>query len=360
MVKSSLGVEGSAAARAELLEHLFVTGVPTLWCPSLTHYTRDGAIDGRRVAAHLRHIAPQVKGFLIPGSTSDGWDLSEQEFWKLLETALEQAKILKLHLLIGVLKPDPRDALMLAEKVIDYVKDKSNQSDLLAAFVQARVCGIAICAPRGKGVSQTEMERGLTSVLETGAPVALYQLPQMTQNEIGPQLVATLAERFPNFVLFKDSSGGDRVVLSGKNLGGVFTMRGAEGNYAQWFKAAGGAYDGFLLSTANCFASELSGMIAGADEGKTAQVQLFSEKVTAVINEVFQLVQSVSKGNVFTNANKAIDHFFAYGPRATELPGPRLHAGICLPNAIIRQTGEVLEKYGLKPDEGYLGDERPR
>jgi dihydrodipicolinate synthase/N-acetylneuraminate lyase len=360
MVKSSLGVEGSAAARAELLEHLFVPGVPTLWCPSLTHYTSDGAIDGHRIAAHLRRLAPDVKGFLIPGSTSDGWELSEQEFWTLLEVALQQARSLKLHLLIGVLKAGAREALTLAEKVVEHIKQKSHQSDLVTAFMESRVCGIAICAPRGKEVSQEDMERGLTAVLETGVPVALYQLPQVTQNEIGSQLAATLAERFPNFVLFKDSSGADRVVLSGKNLGGVFTMRGAEGNYVQWLRGAGGAYDGFLLSTANCFADKLSQMIAHADADEMSEARLLSDKVTGIINEVFQLVQPVREGNVFTNANKAIDHFLAYGPRATELPGPRLHAGIRLPDAIIRQTGTVLEKYGLKPGEGYLGDERPR
>jgi len=73
------------------------------------------------------------------------------------------------------------------------------------------------------------MEHGLTPTLELGVPVALYQLPQVTLNEIGPELVSNLAGRFPNFILFKDSSGGDRVVLSGMDLGGVFTMRGAEG-----------------------------------------------------------------------------------------------------------------------------------
>ena len=353
-MKRPLRAAGPGTERADLLKQFFPRGVPDLWCPSLTHYTLDGAIDGTRIAAHLRHLSPSVKGFLIPGSTSDGWELTEKEFWTLLEIALEQARSLELHLLIGVLKADAAEALVQAEKVLEYLKRKSRQTDRLAAMAQARVCGLAICAPRGHGVSQEEIERGLVPVLETGAPVALYQLPQMTLNEIGPELAVTLAERFPNFLLFKDTSGSDRVVLSGNDLGGVFMMRGAEGDYLRWLKAAGGSYDGFLLSTANCLASELSQMIAHARAGELDGARKLSEKVTAIMNEVFELVRPVADGNVYANANKAIDHFLAHGRRATELAGPRLHAGSSLPNAVVQRTGEILEKYGVRPDHGYV------
>ena len=64
-----------------------------------------------------------------------------------------------------------------------------------------------------------------------------------------PELVAGLAERFPNLLLFKDSSGTDEVALSGRMPAGVTLLRGAEGDYAQWSKAHGGPYDGFLLSS---------------------------------------------------------------------------------------------------------------
>src|SRR2546426_6527362 len=93
-----------AASRAQLLRTFFPDGVPVLWCPSLTHYDENGAIDARRIAAHLEHLAPHVKGFLIPGSTGDGWELTEPESRQLLEVALSQAQGLELRVLIGVLK----------------------------------------------------------------------------------------------------------------------------------------------------------------------------------------------------------------------------------------------------------------
>ena len=77
-------------------------------------------------------------------------------------------------------------------------------------------------------------------MLGLGYPIALYQLPQVTENEITPETVAELASRFPNFYLFKDTSGEDRVALADLDLQGVFLVRGAEGQYHQWPRAVGG------------------------------------------------------------------------------------------------------------------------
>src|SRR5437762_3183327 len=195
-----------AVQRLALLQRLFPAGVPSLWCPSLTHYDQDGRIDAARIRAHLRHLTPHVKGFLIPGSTSDWWELNDVEFWEVLELALDQAQKLELYLLVGLLKAEASEALNMVTKVLAHIKARTNEFDADKALSKARVCGFAICAPRGKGVSQQEMEHGLASTLELGVPVALYQLPQVTLNEIGPELVSNLAGRFPNFILFKDSS----------------------------------------------------------------------------------------------------------------------------------------------------------
>ena len=166
-----------AAQRLAILQRLFPAGVPSLWCPSLTHYDQDGRIDAARIRAHLRHLAPHVKGFLIPGSTSDGWELNDGEFWEVLELAFDQTQKLELHLLVGVLKADANEALEALAKVLAHIKARTNESDAEKALSKARVCGFAICAPRGKAVSQQEMELALTPILQLRMPVALYQLP---------------------------------------------------------------------------------------------------------------------------------------------------------------------------------------
>ena len=214
------------ARRAELLDRLFPGGVPALWCPVLTHYDSGGGIDAARMAAHLKHLSPAVKGFLIPGSTGDGWELNDKETRELLALALDQARELDLHVLIGALKTDAREALRMIRDTVDWIKSRTSENDAHAALAKARVCGFTVCPPRGKELSQAEIGRALESLLETGLPMAIYQLPQVTQNEISPELATDLARQFENFVLFKDTSGADRVVLTGLSLSGVFAVRG--------------------------------------------------------------------------------------------------------------------------------------
>jgi len=340
----------AAEKRLQLLRRLFPEGVPRLWCPALTHYDREGRIDAERITAHLRHMSANVKGFLIPGSTGDGWELSDVEAGQLLEIAFEQARKLKVHLLIGALKPDAETGLKMIWDTIDWIKSRTDEGDI----AKTRVCGFVICPPRGKDVSQNEMERWFEKVLEAGIPTALYQLPQVTQNEISAELVSNLAGRFSNFIMFKDSSEADRVVTSGKDLDGVFMVRGAEGNYAQWLKTAGGGYDGFLLSTANCFAKELRQMITDLENGQADCANEMSARLTGTVSAVFDLVSPFPDGNAFANANKAMDHFFAYGPKAATVPPPRVHAGSSLPTEMIVETGKILDSYGLMPSKGYF------
>ena len=342
------------ASRTDLIDRLFSAGIPALWCPLVTHYTADGGIDGQRMAAHLRHLVPHVKGFLIPGSTGDGWEMDDQEIRQLLEIALDQSVKSNLHLLIGVLKTDATEARRTILDTVEWLKARTNESDALAALRKARVCGFTVCPPKGKELSQEQISAALASVLETGLPCSLYQLPQVTQNEMTPDTVAQLSRRFPNFILFKDTSGADRVAASGLDFGGVFLVRGAESNYAHWLRTGGGPYDGFLLSTANCFARELHLITQELAANHLTVAHVLSDRLTQVVNEVFQLVASVPDGNPFANANKALDHFFAHGPQAATLEPPRLHTGGRLPMKVIQTTAEALTRHGFMPGRGYL------
>ena len=348
----------TAVARRALLSRLFPDGVPTLWCPLVTHYDRDGAIDERRTTAHLQHLSPHIKGFLIPGSTGDGWELTDDEARRLLEIALKYAGKLKLHLLIGVLKTDPVEMRRaFSDLVVSHLKTRfeaRTPEESAAELATTCIRGFTFCPPRGKDLAQDRIKAELCSLLEAGMPTAIYQLPQITQNEMAPELVADLARRFPNFILFKDTSGADHVALSGQKLENVFLVRGAEGDYVRWLKAARGPYDGFLLSTANCFAREFHQIVEDLAGRRVKVAREMSERLTACINEVFGIVTGLPHGNPFANANKAMDHFFAYGPKADAAPTPRLHAGVFLPPEVIRATGNALSRHGLMPGNGYL------
>lgn len=343
-----------AEERKKLVTRLFPGGVPALWCPLLTHYDGEGAIDQPRMAAHLAHLSPWVKGYLLPGSTGDGWELDEREIRRVLEIALDQAARLELHLLVGVLQTDAAKAVKVMRDTTAWIGSRTGAGGGESSLSRARVCGFTVCPPRGRELSQEQIGLALAQILEVGLPTALYQLPQVTQNEMAPEVVADLAARFANFFLLKDTSGADRVALSGRKLENLFLVRGAEGDYARWHASAGGPYQGFLLSTANCFALQLHQILDDLAARRTEPAQAMSARLTGVVTEVFRRVSELPDGNPFANANKAMDHFFAFGPRAMDAPPPRLHAGSRLPVEVIHATGEALVRHGLMPAKGYL------
>ena len=71
-------------ARQGLIEALFPQGMPGLWCPPLTHFDAQGRIDRGRIEKHLQQLAPHARGLLVPGSTSEGWQLTDEESREVL------------------------------------------------------------------------------------------------------------------------------------------------------------------------------------------------------------------------------------------------------------------------------------
>jgi len=344
-----------AEKRRTLINKLFPSGIPRLWCPLLTHYRPDGGIDFDRMHAHFNHIVPWVKGFLIPGSTGDGWELTEDETLEVADFAIQQARTREISLLLGVLKADVETMKRTILRMIKMLQENPTGEEDARQVLQAnRVCGFTICPPRGKSLTQHQIEVGLSAVLDMGMPIALYQLPQVTENEVAPETLERLVQKFSNLFLFKDSSGQDSVATSGVDKGGVFLVRGAEGNYAQWLTGTGGSYDGFLLSTANCFSQNLSSLIESLEKKELEKAREILERLTIVVSEVFALVQPLPYGNPFTNANKAIDHFSAFGPRANTTEGPMLHEKIRIPRNVIQATGAILSHHNLMPEKGYM------
>jgi hypothetical protein len=76
--------------------------------------------------------------------------------------------------------------------------------------------------------------------------------------------------------------------------------------------------------------------------------------VTTAFHRVFALVERMAHGNPFTNANKAIDHYFAFEPSARKKEGPMLHAGVRISPDTISATGDILAHLDFMPRKGYL------
>lgn len=340
--------------REALSKKLFPEGIPRLWCPLLTHYDGNGKVDLPRMRAHFAHVAPWVAGFLIPGTTGDGWEMDDGETETVVRFALEEASNHDSRILLGALRYGTEDVLALMDKLFRLLENGPREKDPLAVLTKSRVAGFTVCAPKGKELDQETILRSLFSIADRGYPLALYQLPQVTENEIHPDTFDRLCLTFANIIFFKDSSGGDRIAAAARHREGIFLVRGAEGGYGQWLTEAGGPYDGFLLSTANCFAAELSAIIDATGRGDMLSALELSEIVTGVFEEVSGLVGGLPVGNAFTNANKAMDHFFALGPEASTDQGPMLHGGVRIPAEALEKTRESLNRFGLMPETGYL------
>jgi dihydrodipicolinate synthase/N-acetylneuraminate lyase len=340
--------------RTQLLNRLFPRGVPRLWCPTVTHFRAPGQLDAARIRRHLDHLAPQVQGILVPGSTGEGWEMSDAEILELLDVVLDHAPRAGIGVLIGVLKQHLDQMLRCLDATVEWLKARAEAATAQDAFARLGVVGFTVCPPKGAGLPQSEIRDALARVLSRGLPTALYQLPQVTENEMSPQTVQALAETYPNLILFKDTSGQDTVARAGVQLDGVFLVRGAEGDYASWTRAGGGPYDGLLLSTANAFAPQLDRILRLADQGQHDQAQAASACVQQVVQQTFDLVAGFATGNPFTNANKLLDHWMAYGAEANEHQPPLLYSGVRLPTAFVEQVGHYLRAAHLFPETGYL------
>ncbi|WP_395090825.1 dihydrodipicolinate synthase family protein [Armatimonas sp.] len=330
------------AQRQALQAQLFPAGIPRLWCPTLTHFRAAHTPDPERIQAHLIALAPHVKGILVPGSTGEGWEMTDTDIRRLLDIVLAAAGEQGMRVLIGVLKTSVDEMLSCLDA-------------LEPLRTHPAVVGVTICPPKGSELTQQALYDGLSKVLARGWPTALYQLPQVTQNELAPNTVATLTAKFANILLFKDTSGEDRVASSSLDFGGVFLVRGAEkGGYAPWPRTNGGPYDGFLLSTANVLAPQLSEMLRLLETGARTDAEALSQTLISAVSAAFALVAEFPHGNVFANANKVLDHWMAHGKLALKVEPPLLYSGVRLPQHLIASGGEILKAHGLLPEDGYV------
>ncbi len=177
--------------RQTLVETLFPDGIPRLWCPALSHFCADGSIDAARVACHLEAISPYAKGIMVPGSTGEGWDMNDAQVRDLLSVVMRSARSLGLRVLIGVMRKEVAQMLAVIEGTVSWLCEEMEQGSGLAAMLAANVVGFTVCPPCGRDLSTEQICSALTDVLELGHPTALYQLPQVTGNEMSPSCVAS-------------------------------------------------------------------------------------------------------------------------------------------------------------------------
>jgi len=318
-----------------------------LWVPLLTQYRRQGSaveIDPDRIAAHLSFIRPWVRQLLLAGSTGDGWEMSLDQLLSLVRLTSRPELFEGTRFLVGALRPTTEGVIEWAQAVEREIEGMKSPA--------GEYRGLAVCPPIDANATQPEIVRHYERVLaETRSEIAVYQLPQVTQCSIEPETMRTLAAN-PRVTMFKDTSGKDAVALSG--FTGPKLVRGAEGDYVDMLQPTG-LYQGWLLSTGNAFGSQLRRMLDLLEAGRRDEALAVSRVLTVVVNEMFTAAGKLPFGNPFSNANRAVDHLWAYGAGWADAPAPLTISGNEIPQALLEAASDIVGRFPRLPERGYLG-----
>ena len=274
-----------------------------LWAPILTHYelADNLRLNKALIKKHMKWLEPSVKQFLVCGTTGDGWIISDKLIndWPEILTGknflTDQNKIL-----FGAFGNTTKEVLHRAKLIEDYLTDHT---------CEASFFGLTLCAPVNEKITQNEIIKHFEKIIEnTLLPISIYQLPQVVKCEIKPETLKYLKDKFKKrIVLFKDTSDEDKVIDSKIDFGDLKFLRGAEKNYFNHIKPRG-KYDGFLLSTANCFGKVLREILKEVEENNFEKAENLSKKLSDIIRVSFDKGEKLNFGNPFSNVNKAFLH----------------------------------------------------
>ena len=331
--------------RASLLRRVLGEKPRRLWCALLTPHRRIAGgveIDLPHLQAHVRSIGRYVGGFLIAGTTGDGWDMNDKQFARIVEEAADDTVFpTGVPRMIGALAATTK-AVLARAKIVTSIMTTPQPL-------------FALCPPVGANHSEEAIEKHLRTILDALAePVSLYELPQVTKNHVTPRILERLARRYPRIIMLKDSSGEDAVATAGLDYGGVFLVRGAESDYARHLVQMGGRYDGLLLSTANNFSPQLAELMTRVESGERDKALALSDRLTVQVGRMFEAVGELPFSNIFANANRAMDHLLAFGSRWSQERGPFSFGGEAIDPDRMKRLADVLRQENLFPTRGYM------
>lgn len=282
-----------------------INGFPTLWFPPLTYYKEGGIIDTCRMAEALEEIYPYSKGVLVPGSTGDGWVLSQDKQEDIVRFFLKGFGFGRFSMMIGALKQTADETLASIGRWCKILCEESGREDPSEAMKDLDVKAFVFCVPAGVDDKDAQI-REMSRILDTGLPMAFYQLPLVTGVTVDPAVIRELTDKYDNLIIAKDSGGKDEMALSGLLGDRLMLLRGAEGDPSDMILGESPVYDGLLLSTVNCFAREHCDLMNGK-RSYSGYGDVISEVFDAVTDPV---------SNAFSDAVRAICWAEAYGPEA--------------------------------------------
>lgn len=346
-------------SRADILQAVIPGSALPLWVPLLTPY-REGStdVDAARFHRHQQVVRAHSPLWMVGGSTGDGWDIDDRQFAQLLAASCDdEVAELQGRTLYALLGPTT-DAVLNRLHALHAALGTSPTAPLrenLERLVERGVVGICIAPPIGDDLDQLTIAHHVEEIGRFARmPIALYEIPQVTGNRIAAETFQALVASHEEIILFKDSSGEDRLAGESSMLDSPVLVRGFESDYAASLRAGGGDYDGLLLSSANVFGSELVAIVRATLSGHLDAANRHAQALQTRVAACFDTVASVPVGNAFANANRVVDHVMAYGRRVGEVAPPTLFDGSTMGTEIVDAVASILDRDGLRPDTGYL------
>ncbi|WP_316670604.1 dihydrodipicolinate synthase family protein [uncultured Propionibacterium sp.] len=159
-----------------------------VYAPSVT-FTHHGEIDFRAWGLHLENlIAAGLDGVLIFGSIGEFFKFSSRERMRAAEWAVDRVAG-RAQLMVGIGDTDPRESIALGRHA-------------MAAGADAAV----LLSPYYFGPSDARALAWFNAAAsEISGDILLYNFPERTGSDLGPDLVARLADDHPNIVGVKDT-----------------------------------------------------------------------------------------------------------------------------------------------------------
>lgn len=157
----------------------------------ITPFDKNENIDEKAFETLLNWtIEKGISGVFVVSSTGESWALNFEEKTRLFHTAVAVVKQ-RVPVIAGVGVPATREAVRLAEAA------EAAGADYLCAV-----------PPSFVRPTQDEMLAHYSTLARaTSLPVLLYNIPMLAGNVLGSPAVRALAERCPNVIGVKDSSG---------------------------------------------------------------------------------------------------------------------------------------------------------
>lgn len=162
-----------------------------VYAAMITPFEKNENIDERAFETILNWtINKGVQGVFVVSSTGESWALSFDEKVRLFQLAVTLVKK-RVSVIAGVGVSSTREAIRLAE-----------------AAQAAGVDYLCAVPPSFVRPTQEEMLTHYSAVAQASTvPLLLYNIPMLAGNVLGTPTVRALAERFPQIVGIKDSSG---------------------------------------------------------------------------------------------------------------------------------------------------------